>query len=98
MIAGVVLAYILSQFFVIAKHTLKYCKNFRANLMVTLFNFAIWLPCGKYYLQKERNKAINEFRERQKSKRTGQQYKLPEEPWTKEAIMRRMTTGRDAAK
>jgi hypothetical protein len=50
LVAGIVLAYVISFLFKKLCAALKYCKNFRANVMISVFNFAIWLPCGRYYI------------------------------------------------
>ena len=33
--------------------TLKYISNLRENVMLTMFNFIMWMPCGRAYLRKE---------------------------------------------
>lgn len=35
---------------------LKYLKNFRANLLSSVFNLIIWLPGGRHYLQSYQKK------------------------------------------
>jgi len=64
MFIGIIFAISASILLKYLSATVKYCRNLRQNLSITLFNFVIWLPCGRYFLQKEQKKAQDEFRQR----------------------------------
>jgi sphinganine-1-phosphate aldolase len=70
--------------------TIKYVSNFRVNLQLTLFNIILWLPCGRYYIQKEQKKSKEDFYQRVKSKRKNTVIALPEKPWSKDQILQRI--------
>lgn len=73
--------------------TVKYFKNFRKNITLTLFNMLLWTPCGRSYLAKEERKMKEEFKIKWKGKRKNQVYKLPDRAWKEETILNRMETG-----
>ena len=70
--------------------TFKYVSNLRHNLMFTLFNFIMWLPCGRMYLKKEQKKCQEDFWNRVKSKRQNTVEKLPTKGLSEDEIMRRI--------
>ena len=61
LLGGFALAYLVSLLLRVLLISVKFSKNFRQNVSVAAFNFAVWLPCGRHYLQKEKNKAIRDF-------------------------------------
>ena len=75
-----------------------YISEFRTNVKITIFKILIWLPCGRYFLQKEQAKTKKEFENRIKSKRKNQVYNLPEHAWKQETIMKRIKTGNDESR
>lgn len=79
------------------KGFIKYVSNLRVNLQLTIFNIVTWLPCGKYYLDKEVKKARELFDKRVREKRKNQQHNLPETPWKEETILKRIKEGREEA-
>lgn len=72
-------------------------SDFRKNITLTVFNFIVWTPCGRYYLGKEQKKAKDDFTKRVTSKRKNQVYKLPDRPWREETIMNRIKVGSEEA-
>lgn len=73
--------------------TLKYVSNLRENVMLTLFNFIMWMPCGRAYLRKEQKKCQDDFWNRVKSKRQNTVEKLPAKGMPEDEIMRRIKHG-----
>eukprot|EP00347_Sterkiella_histriomuscorum_P002328 403368575 len=80
------------------KCTLNYLKNFRANIMKTIFNVLLYLPPVQSKLQSQKDKIREDFRKQIRSKRANQVYKLPQTPWREDTIMNRMQQGSDQAK
>jgi hypothetical protein len=58
----------------------------------------MWTPCAKSYLKKELKKLQEDFKQRQKSKRSNQVYKLPDKGMKEDTIMKRMENGSAVAK
>jgi hypothetical protein len=73
--------------------TVKYVSNLRENVMLTLFNFIMWMPCGRAYLRKEQKKCQDDFWNRVKSKRQNTVEKLPAKGMPEDEIMKRIKQG-----
>jgi len=63
-----------------AKSVIKYLSHPIDNIVLTMFNLVMWLPCGRKYLDKEVKKAREEFHQKIKNRRKNAVYKLPEKP------------------
>jgi sphinganine-1-phosphate aldolase len=77
--------------------TIKYVSNLRVNLKLSIFNLFAWLPCGRYFIEKEQKKIREDFIKRVSEKRKHQVYQLPDTPWKEETIMRRIKDGTQVA-
>jgi len=78
--------------------SLKYLSNPVENLKLTMFNLVMWLPCGRKYMDKEVNKAREDFYHRIKNRRKNAVYMLPEKPMREDTIMERIKKGSEEAK
>lgn len=97
-VATVILTLCFKRVIGFAKAFLKYLSNPRENLKLTLFNFIMWLPCGRKYLDKEVKKAREEFHVKIKNRRKNAVYKLPEKAMLQETIMKRIKSGSEESK
>lgn len=94
MIGATLFGYFALKFAIrILWHILTYLANLRTNLKLSLFNFILWLPCGRHYLKSEQRKAKQDFDKRVKSKRKNQIYKLPDSPMREDTILNRIKAG-----
>lgn len=60
---------LLKQILGLLWRSIRYCGNFRQNVKMSLFNFIMWLPCGRKYINKEKEKNGADFTRRVRSKR-----------------------------
>jgi hypothetical protein len=55
----------------------KYCRHFRKNLTITLFNLVLIIPFAKNMLKKKEDELREDFKLKVKAMRKNQVYQLP---------------------
>jgi hypothetical protein len=89
-----VLSVYLSTFILrFLKSLASFMTDFRRNCVLALFRLALWLPCGRHYLNKEQAKVRQNFEKRVRDGRKAIVYRLPEEPWREDTILNRIKQG-----
>lgn len=73
-------------------------RNFRKNIVVTLFNVALRCPLVKKHIDQKETKMREEFKQSIKALRKNPTFKLPQTPMKEDTILTKMEQGSLAAK